>query len=371
MDARAAPRYRCHSVRSEETSRETILPFATDAALRRRFAVLNEPIPGNLRFGMLLEVLDRLAADVALDYARRARPDARVVTAALDEIVVRGVADVTRDLRCVARINHVGRTSMEVGVRVDRDGGTKHVASCYFTMVARDGDGPGARSIEVPPLAAGGDLEIARAGRALARRAASRREAQSALEPPSREEYLWLARLHGAQEAPAFSGALASSLVTESWERTYPEQENLSKVIFGGYIMRRAHELASICVERIATGRPVIAAVNQINFFEPVRIGDKIHLTSRVVHTEGPAICVETSIERVSRDRTARALSNSCLFTFVNLDAALAPVDVPEVHPTTYAEDARALAARRNLRSLLEHTTKGWLATALPGAARG
>ncbi len=352
-------------MRPDETSRETVLPFSTDAALRRRFAVLNEAIPGNIRFGMLLEVLDRLAADAALDSARRARPDARVVTAALDEIVVRGVADVTRDLRCVARVNHVGRTSMEVGVRVDRDGGEAHVASCYFTMVARDGDGPDARSVEVPPLDAGDELARARAGRAVERRAAYRREAQAAVEPPSREEWLWLDRLHRAQEAPGFSGALASALVASSWERTNPDQENLSKVIFGGYIMRRAHELSAICAELIAPGRPVIAAVNRINFFEPVRIGDKLHLTSRVVHTRGPAICVETSIERVSRDRTARALSNSCLFTFVNVDAALAPQDAPEVHPTTYAEDARALAARRNLGSLLGHTSKGWLARAL------
>jgi len=156
---------------------------------------------------------------------------------------------------------------------------------------------------------------------------------------------------------------LTTLAFTETWERTYPEQENLSKVIFGGYIMRRAYELSSICAERIATHRPVIAAVNQINFFTPVRIGDKLHLTSRVVYTQGAAICVETGIERISRDRSARALSNSCLFTFVNVDAALDAHDVPEIHPTTYAEDARFLAARRNLRSLLEQTRKGWLAS--------
>jgi acyl-coenzyme A thioesterase 9 len=350
-------------VRAPETSREAVLPLSADPALRRRFAVLNEPIPGNLRFGLLLEVLDRLAADTALDQARRARPDARVVTAALDEIVVRHVADLGKDLRCVARVNHVGRTSMEVGVRVDQDGGNAHVASCYFTMVARDGDGPDARSVEVPPLEPGGELERARDERARARRAAYRREEESAVEPPSRDEFLALARLHRAQEAPGFAGALASALVAETWERTYPEQENLSKVIFGGYIMRRAFELSSICAELVATHRPVVAAVNRINFFTPVRIGDKLHLTSRVVYTERAAICVETSIERVSRDRNVRALSNSCLFTFVNVDAALAPLEVPEVHPTTYAEDARYLAARRNLRALLAHTAKGWLAS--------
>jgi acyl-coenzyme A thioesterase 9 len=312
---------------------------------------------------MLLETLDHLAADTAVEHARRARPDARVVTAALDEIVVRRVADATRDLRCAARVNHVGRTSMEVGVRVDQDGGATHVASCYFTMVARDGDGPDAASVPLPPLADGDGVERARDRRARDRREAWRRAEESAVEPPSRAEYDLLARLHRAQEAPGFPGALASALRTETWERTYPEQENLSKVIFGGYIMRRAYELSSICAERIATHRPVIAAVNRINFFTPVRIGDKLHLTSRVVYTQGPTICVETGIERISRDRSARALSNSCLFTFVNVDAALGAHAVPEVHPTTYAEDARFLAARRNLRALLEQTRKGWLAS--------
>jgi acyl-coenzyme A thioesterase 9 len=357
-------------MRAPETSREVVLPLASDPALRRRFAVVNDDIPANLRFGLLLEVLDRLAADTALAYARRERPEARVVTAALDEVVFRRVADGARDLRCVARVNHVGRTSMEIGVRVDQGGGQDHVASCYFTMVARDGDGPGARSVAVPPLEAGGALEHARAERAVVRREAYRREAATAVEPPTRDEFLALSRLHRAQEAPGFSGALASDLVAETWERTYPEQENLSKVIFGGYIMRRAFELSSICAERLATHRPVVAAVNRINFIEPVSIGDKLHLTSRVVYTQGAALCVETAIERVSRDRSVRALSNSCLFTFVNVEAPLEPVAVPEVHPTTYAEDARYLAARRNLRALLEHTTKGWLAST-PAARDG
>ncbi len=350
-------------MRAADTSLELVLPLSTDAALRRRFMVLTEPIPGNLRFGVLLEVLDQLAFDTAVAYARRTLPTARVVTAALDEVVVRSVADVGQDLRCVARLNHVGRTSMEIGIRVDQDGGRRHVASCYFTMVARDGDGPDASSVPLPPLEPGDALAQGRAARARERRAAYQRAEESLHEPPAREEFLVLQRAHRDQEAPGFAGALASTLTAETWERTYPEQENQSKVIFGGYIMRRAYELSSVCAERLAPARPVLAAVNRVNFFTPVRIGDKLHLTARIVYAEGPAVCVETGIERISRDRSARALSNSCLFTFLDVDAGLAPVDVPAVYPTTYAEDARYLAARRNLRTLAAHTARGWLAS--------
>jgi acyl-coenzyme A thioesterase 9 len=348
-------------LRPEDTAREVVLPVASDPARRRRYAILNEPIPGNLRFGVLLEDLDRLAADTALEYARRVAPDAYVVTAAVDEIVVRGIADVTTDLRCLAQLNRVGRSSMEVGIRVETAPAGHHVASCYFTMVAREGRGEGARSVSVPALAPGGERARAREARAAQRREAARLEEQAALEPPTREEYLLLRGLHEAQEAPAFGGVRASALVTETWERTFPEQENTWKVIFGGFIMRRAYELAHICAERLATQRPVLAAVNRVNFFNPVQIGDKLHLTARVGYAEGAAVCVDTRIERISRDRSARALSNSCLFTFVNVDPALAPVAVPTIHPADYAEDARYLQARRHLASLSARSGGRWL----------
>jgi acyl-CoA hydrolase len=355
-------------MRPADTSREKLLPFSTDAELRRRFMVLREPIPGNFRFGVLLEELDRLAGATALEYIWRTLPDAGAVTAALDEVVMRRSPDVDADVRCSARINHVGRTSMEVGIRVEAAADHTHLASCYFTMVARDRSGT--RSLPIPPLELADEQDRVRAGRAVARRAAYRRELESAVEPPSRDEYMLLAGLHRAQEEPGFRGLRASDLVAETWERTYPEQENPWNAIFGGYIMRRAYELSTICAERISEHghRPVIAAVNRINFFHPVQIGDKLHLSSRIAYTEGPAVCVETAIERISRDRTVRALSNSCLFTFVDLDPALHPAAVPPVHPSNYSEDARYLAARRNLRALASRSVKGWL---LSGLAAG
>jgi acyl-coenzyme A thioesterase 9 len=356
-------------VRALDTSRELILHLAGDAALRRRFLVLNEPLPGNLRFGVLLEVLDRLAAETALDYARQAHPDAKVVTAAVDQILVRHPPDASRDLVCRARINRVGRTSMEVGLRVEAAEGAEHFATCYFTMVARSGDGPDATSVPVPPLQPGDAVAARREARALERQQAWRARQAAAGEPPSRQEFELLAGLHRAQDLEGFAGPRAGRLVVESWERTYPEQENYSRVIFGGYIMRRAYELASICAERIAPGRPVVAAVNRINFFEPVQIGDKLRFTASVVYTEGPAICVQTAIERHSRDRTARALSNSCLFTFANVTPELRLAAVPPIHPATYGEDARWLDARRDLHDIVGRLREGpWLG--LPGATR-
>jgi acyl-CoA hydrolase len=135
----------------------------------------------------------------------------------------------------------------------------------------------------------------------------------------------------------------------------YPEQENVPKKIFGGYLIRRAYELSAICSEQVAPNRPIPAAVNRINFFHPVRMGDKLHYTTRVIYTSGSFICVEANIERISRDRTTKALSNSCLFTFVNVDDELNHQPVPQVYPTNYGEDARYLAAHRSCQALNRH----------------
>ena len=340
----------------DETSFYQTLHLSSDSKLRRLFMVMDEPIQGNIRFGLLLEVLDKVAEETALNYVNLHYPEARVVTAAIDNIFIRHAADVARDLVCYARINHVGRSSLEIGIRVEHPGPDPlHIASCYFTMVARSGMGEDAVSVALPPLEYDADTEQRRFDKALARREEYKQSQAALLEPPSLEEFQLLTNLHHAQEEPGFQGLLAARLVTDAWERMYPEQENVPQKIFGGYLIRRAYELSSICSELAAPGRSIIAAVNRINFLHPVRMGDKLHYTSRVVYSSGSFVCVEASIERISRDRTSKALSNSCLFTFVNVDKDLNHCPVPPVYPTTYAEDARYLAAQRSLQSVVAH----------------
>jgi len=332
------------------------LALGSDPALRRRYMVVDAPLPGNIRFGLLLEILDKVAEEAALNYVNQFHPQARVVTAAIDNIVIRQAIDVSRDLTFAATINHIGRSSLEIGIRVEQPGETtEHIASCYFTMVARSGYGENVTSVTLPPIDYVEPIERRRAGKALARREEYRHQQAALREPPSRSEWEMLTALHQAQDEPGFNSLLCQSLITDAWERTYPEQENVPFTIFGGYLIRRAFELSSICSELVAPNRSIIAGVNRINFFHPVRMGDKLHFTSRVVYTDNSFICVEAGIERISRDRTAKALSNSCLFTFANVDGDLVHHPVPTVHPTTYAEDARYLAAHRSLQILLRH----------------
>jgi hypothetical protein len=146
-------------------------------------------------------------------------------------------------------------------------------------------------SVILPPLEYLDEDEQRRAAKALASREEYQRQQALISEPPSREEFEMLARLHQeqdeagivgrrSQDEPYFRGLHANRLVTESWERMYPEKENVPLSIFGGYLIRRAFELSSICAGLVAPDRAIIAAVTRINFFHPVRIGDTLHYTS-------------------------------------------------------------------------------------------
>ncbi|ACH40591.1 acyl-CoA thioesterase [Citrifermentans bemidjiense Bem] len=331
-----------------ETRYLFVLPFSTDRVLARRFLAKDGDMPGNIRFGKLLEVLDKVAENTALGYVNQFYPDARVVTAAIDNIVVRNPADTTHDLVFSAQINHVGKSSMEVGIRVECLGTcSSHLASCYFTMVARSADSKEAKSLTLPPLDYRQPVEQKRHQKAEQRRQAYRESLVKAEEMPSLEEYLLLKKLHKEQESVDFDGVRAGSLVLESALRAYPEQENVPKTIFGGYLTRKAYELAALAAEMVTPNRVVPCQVNRINFNQPVLLGDQLKFTARVVFTGKTTITVQSDIERFSRDAHNKALSNSCLFTFRNVGNEMEPMTVPFIYPVTYAEDARFLNAYR------------------------
>jgi acyl-CoA hydrolase len=110
---------------------------------------------GNVHGGSLLKLLDQVAYACAAKYCKN-----YVVTAALDQVFFRQQVNVGELVTFFAHVNHVGRSSMEIGVKVVaenlRTHEKRHTTSCYFTMVAMDEHG---QSVEVPRLQLETDLE--------------------------------------------------------------------------------------------------------------------------------------------------------------------------------------------------------------------
>ncbi len=105
---------------------------------------------GNVHGGTILKLLDVAAAVAAMRHART-----NVVSASIDSMDFYHPVYVGNLLILKASVNYSGRTSMEVGVRIEAEdlktGRLTHTGSSYITYVALDEDGKPTQVPEVLP----------------------------------------------------------------------------------------------------------------------------------------------------------------------------------------------------------------------------
>lgn len=103
---------------------------------------------GNVFGGVILSLVDRVAAVAAIRHARLP-----CVTISFDKVDFLEPIHLGELVIARARVNFVGRTSIEVGVRVEAEnlltGNRRHTNTCFVTYVAIDDDG---RPVPVPAL---------------------------------------------------------------------------------------------------------------------------------------------------------------------------------------------------------------------------
>ena len=103
---------------------------------------------GNVHGGVIMKLIDNTAGIVAVRHTQK-----NCVTASIDRLDFHHPVFVGDLLRVTAGINFTGKTSMELGVRVESEnvltGEVKHTASAYLTFVCIDQNG---KPADVPPV---------------------------------------------------------------------------------------------------------------------------------------------------------------------------------------------------------------------------
>ena len=121
---------------------------------------------GNVHGGVILKLIDTAAGVVAMRHVRGS-----AVTASIDRMDFLKPVYVGELVTLKASLNMVGRTSMEIGVRVEAEnlltGEVRHTNSAYVTFVALDGLGC---PRPAPPLVIRGEVAERRYRQALRRR---------------------------------------------------------------------------------------------------------------------------------------------------------------------------------------------------------
>jgi acyl-CoA hydrolase len=122
---------------------------------------------GNVHGGVIMKHIDETAGVVAFRHSR-----SNSVTASIDRLTFHSPVFIGNLLTLKACLNMTGRTSMEIGVRVESEdlltGEVRHTASAYLTFVALDDQG---HPREIPQLIVETDEESRRHRQAQDRRA--------------------------------------------------------------------------------------------------------------------------------------------------------------------------------------------------------
>jgi uncharacterized protein (TIGR00369 family) len=139
-------------------------------------------VAGNIHGGVVMKLIDTAAGAVAVRHAR-----ANAVTASIDRLDFHYPVYPGDIVTCRASANYVGKTSMEIGVRVETEnlvtGDVHHTATAYLTFVALDKAG---RPIALPLLVPETEEEQRRYQEAAVRREARLLERQKKLEKNKR-----------------------------------------------------------------------------------------------------------------------------------------------------------------------------------------
>jgi acyl-CoA hydrolase len=123
---------------------------------------------GTVHGGYVLALLDRVAYACASRYAAKT-----IVTLSVDQVFFKEPIYVGELLICFASVNFVGKSSLEIGIRVIAENlltrRARHTNTCYFTMVALGDDG---KPSKIPPLTITNATQQRRYDEALKRREA-------------------------------------------------------------------------------------------------------------------------------------------------------------------------------------------------------
>jgi acyl-CoA hydrolase len=123
-------------------------PRDSEIVFARTMEITDSNALGKVHGGVVMRAVDSAAGTAAARHCGMV-----CVTAAIDGLSFLEPVDVGDILVVKARVNDVGRTSLEVGVRVEaeswRGGQRRHTTSAYLLMVALDDHG---RPAAVPPL---------------------------------------------------------------------------------------------------------------------------------------------------------------------------------------------------------------------------
>lgn len=131
-----------------------------------------------------------------------------------------------------------------------------------------------------------------------------------------------------------------------------PDMANFGGNVHGGHILKFLDQVAYSCASRYAGHYVVTLSVDQVEFRQPIHVGELVTFLATVNFTGRTSL--EVGIKVVTENIQSRECrhTNSCYFTMVAMGADGKPALAPPLQPQNEEEQRRFAAGkmRRELR---------------------
>lgn len=128
---------------------------------------------------------------------------------------------------------------------------------------------------------------------------------------------------------------------TEMTELVLPQHGNILGGAFGGTVLAWIDICGAIAAQRHSNRIAVTAAIDDVNFLAPIRVGDVVVLSARLNAAFRTSMEVEVEVRVEERDTGERWLCVDALMTFVAVDDDRRPCAVPRLLAETPEDERR------------------------------
>ncbi len=146
-----------------------------------------------------------------------------------------------------------------------------------------------------------------------------------------------------------------SESLTTMTEIVLPNDTNIFGNLMGGRLMYWMDIASAIAAQRHCNAPVVTASVDNISFENPIKLGNTVHIESKVTRAFNSSMEVHISVWGEDFTQQFKYKSNEAYYTFVALDPNRRPRPVPQLMPETEEEKKLFEGAlrRRQIRLIL------------------
>lgn len=134
--------------------------------------------------------------------------------------------------------------------------------------------------------------------------------------------------------------SMSKSNQTEFRFLAEPTDVNFGGKVHGGMVMKWIDQASYACAAQWSKRYCVTVSANAIRFIRPILVGQMVSVDARIVHTGKTSMHIYVVVRASDPKQEKVSVTNRCFITFMAVDEAGFPVEVPHYEPVS-EEDKR------------------------------